>query len=968
MAERPKVYTIPPERAFADALAKGLLADAGSELALARTTVMLPNRRAARALTEAFVRLSGGGLLLPRMLAIGDVDEDEAVGTFDGALELEAALPPAVPSFERRMLLMSLVARWRKASGRTGAAVETLRLADALARTLDQLQLEGVDPSRLEEEGEFSEHWRLTLDFLKLIVAEWPKLLKRRGDMDRVARRQALIRRVAEKWRGSPPDRPIVAAGMNSADAEVAALLRVISCLPKGAVVLPGVDIEIAESYGGKIASSHPQATTSLLLERMGVAAGEVREWPWASERDGDPDRSRAIAEALALPERTATWNACPPLEGLKAVEAGNPAEEAAVIALAMRRCLEEKGKSAALVTPDRALARRVAAQLRRWDVEVDDSAGTPLARTPPGTFLTAALECGARGFAPTALLALLKHPLAGPAGETERLRWLDEVRRLDLALRGVRPARGLAGIRRRIAALREMEMRPEEKERLKAWWAATAKRLEPLEALMKAPATLDVTADALRAFAEGLSNDGLWRGPAGRAAGELIAELIAHGGSGEPIPPADLPALFAAMTADVAVRPPFGRHPRLSIYGLLEARLQRADLMILGGLNEGVWPAASAFDPWLPPAIRRRIDLPETERAIGLAAHDFVSAAGAREVLLTRARRDASAPAVASRFWLRLEAYAGHLERDEELVQAARAIDRRPQTAFAPRPAPIPPRGARPIKISVTQVDRLRADPFSFYAQQILSLEPLDPLDADPSAADKGTLVHGMLETLVEKGGLFDPARREAVADEALAQFADQPLLGALWRPRVLRMLEWVADTLAARRGEGWTTDYAERKGTLHVGDVRLTGKADIVQRGAGGLAIADYKTGRLPSGRQIGAGFALQLGLLAWLAEEGVLEGVDPARATELAYWKLSGGEKTPGEMKSTAKNFAEAWGDVPEFVAMCRRVFAEVAGDYLTGTRPFTAKLHPDYAASMKDYDHLARVAEWRGREGA
>jgi ATP-dependent helicase/nuclease subunit B len=948
------VFTIPPHRSFADSLAAGLM-DEGE---LPRTLLLLPSRRSVRAMTEAFVRLTDGGLLLPRMLPIGDIGEDEALGLFDETLEIEAALPPAIDGLQRRMLLMTLVRRWAVRTRRPGAAVEMLRLADALAGTLDQLQLEGVPATALAGTGaNLGAHWGKTLEFLQLVVQEWPGVLAGLGAMDRAERRQALLGAIADRWRRKPPARRVVAAGMVTADPSAAALLGVIARLPHGRVVLPGVDLETGDWDALKTFPAHPQWALRQLLDRMEVGRGEIDVWDAASGRDGDPHRGAALAAALALPETTAKWPAPSKLAGLKAVEAADPAEESVLIALAMRRALETPGATAALATPDRALARRVAVQLGRWGVAVDDSAGTPLTRTLPGALLALAVDAAAGRFSPAALLALLKHPLAGPEDVGGRLQWLDRVRSLDLALRGVRPAPGLAAITRRL--------RLSDDKALKAWWRDLAVALKPLEALGISPASLDVTAERLRAFANDFAGERLWRGPGGRAAGELMASLIAHGAAAGRLPPGDLPAVFAELAGGIAVRPPFGKHPRLAIYGLLEARLQRADLMILGGLNEGVWPACDSFDPWLPPAVRRELGLPATERSIGLAAHDFVMAAAAREVLLTRAVRDAQSPTVPSRLWLRLKAFIGELAIDADLLAAARAIDVRSPVPHAPPPSPRPSLAARPRRISVTQVDRLRADPFAFYAQKILRLEPLDPIDADPSAADKGTLVHKMLEALIESGRLHDPVARAEVIAEKLAALAEQPLIDALWRPRVERMLEWVSELLADRARD-WPRSFAERKGRMTIAGIELTGTADVVQIGAAGLAIADFKTGRLPSGVQVEAGYALQLGLLANLAQAGALEGVSAMPVTELAYWKLRGGEKLAGETCSSGKNFAGAWGDVPAFVAKCRGILEEVAGRYLTGDAAFTAKAAPEYALHLHDYDHLARLAEWQGRK--
>jgi ATP-dependent helicase/nuclease subunit B len=951
---RANVYTIPSHRAFADALASGLLA--GGDVA--RTLLLLPNRRAQRTITEAFVRLSGGGLLLPRMLPIGDVGEDEALGLFDEAMAAETDVPPAIGAFARRMLLMNSVADWHRHSGRPVSAVETLRLADALARVLDQVQLEGVAAAALATAGdELGRHWGLTREFLSILIDDWPLVLARRGQIDRAARRQLLLAAIARCWRDTSPRRRIVAAGMATADPTVAALLAVIARLPDGFVVLPGLDLVTDDWDALGDHPMHPQASLRNLLDRMGVARAEVLDWPWHAGREGPEVRGLLLNASMALPASTAKWPAAPRLDGLVAVEAANPSEESLVIALAMRRQLEVAGSTAALVTPDRGLARRVRAQLGRWGIDIDDSAGTPLARTPPGTFLIAALDAATRQFAPVALLALLKHPLAGPGDDAGRRVWLDHARALDGLLRGVRPPPGLAGITRRI---------PADNKPMRAWWRLVRQRLAPLERMLRSPVALPDAAERLRTFAGAFGGDRVWRGAAGRAAGELLGTLAEDGGFARPVAPSEFAALFAELAAGVAVRPAFGKHPRLAIYGLLEARLQFADLMILGGLNEGVWPADSAFDPWLPPSIRREIGLPDTERSIGLAAHDFVSAASAPAVVITRARRDASAPTVPSRFWLRLQAFCGGaLPQDADLLAAARAIDRRSAVDAAERPAPVPSVEARPRQISVTEVERLRADPFSFYARRILGLDVLDPLEADPTAADKGSLIHRVIERLIETGRLGDARARREVLREEIAALADHPLLDALWRPRVERMLDWTAEEFRRRAADGWTETFAERKGSLDIGGVRLTGKADVVQRRGTELAIGDFKTGAPPSYAQIEAGYALQLGLLAALAEAGVLAGIAPATAADLVYWRLSGGETNVGRVFPSARTPRHPWPDIGAFRDACLARFNDVVATYLIGGAPFRSKEAPEFALHLHDYDHLARVDEWQGR---
>jgi ATP-dependent helicase/nuclease subunit B len=973
----PSVFTIPPHRAFADALAAGLLALHGREkTGLAAGIVLVPNNRAARAVQDAFVRRSGGGLLLPRLVPIGDPELDERLGGTLEPLDDSAPIPPAIEPVERLMLLARLVQRHHKAD-----AAEALRLAEDLARTLDQLLIEEVDPQRLEdfaaELPELSLHWQKSLDQLRLILADWPDLLAARGRIDLADRRNRLLDSVALRWRDQAPAGFVCAAGITTAARAVARLLRTVSRMPNGSVVLPALDLEMAQqewdSLGPHAADSvtgrrrpsietHPQFHLKLLLERMSVGRGEVRRWRWGGGRDAPAARSRAIGHAMAPPAFTRKWLRLLPrerrLSGVRALELADPAEEAQAIAIALREALEQPGRTAALVTPDRALARRVAVHLRRWGIEADDSAGRPLSQTPPGTFLLALAASAAERFAPVPLLALLKHPLA-MAGE-ERLAWLDGVRLLDLALRGPRPPAGLDGIALHLSdrSGRDAWLRRQAED----WWSRAERRLRPLESAFATGDDLAGLLGALRDAARALGGDGIWAGPAGRAASELIAELEAAAREGpEQVRPAELPAMLERMMASAAVRPPYGQHPRIFIWGLLEARLQHADLMVLAGLNEGVWPALPAPDPWLAPRLRAELGLPSLERRIGLAAHDFATGLGARQVLITRARRDSRSPAIASRFWLRLEAMTGGVTRLPSLRKWATSIDRPDRHRPAKRPAPSP--GKRPRSMSVTEVDRLKADPFAFYARRILRLASLDPVDADPSPAWRGSAVHAVLEAWMEEDDC-DPARLRPRAETLLAGVSAHPLMRALWQPRLMEAIDFVAAEVEKNRRDGRRPLAAEARGRCTIAGVALDGRADRIDRCAdGSLAIVDYKTGTPPSAKAVAEGYSLQLGLLGLIAEHDGFDGIHGA-VSRFEYWSLA---RKAGQLGYVASPVGGRGGlDPADFTTIAARNFIAAAEKWLTGSEPFTAKLRPEYAP-YGEYDQLMRLDEWYGREG-
>jgi ATP-dependent helicase/nuclease subunit B len=980
---RPRVYNIPPHRAFADALAAGLMARHGkSATGLARGIVLVPNNRAARAVADAFVRRSGGGLLLPRLVPIGDPELDERIGGALEPLDRPAGaepVPPAIEPIERLFLLAGLVERHMPGT----QAAEALRLAEDLCRTLDQLLVEDIAPERLRdfaaELPDLSLHWQASLERLTVILDHWPKLLKARGRIDLADRRNRLLTALARRWREVPPAGFVVAAGVTTSAPAVARLLRTVADLPEGRVVLPGLDDRMPreewEALGPhqphpetgirrRAIETHPQFHLKLLLDRMGIGREEVRPWRWGGGRDSPAVRSRAISNAMAPAAFTSKWQDLPAAErrltGVRALELADPAEEAQAIAIALREALETPERTAALVTPDRGLARRVAAHLRRWGIEADDSAGRPLAELAPGTLLLALATAAAEQFAPVPLFALLKHPLVRK-GEG-RLAWLEGARALDLALRGPRPPAGLHGITdfltdgsgrdgdRRQAAL--------------GWWREVAPLLRPVERAFRSPAAAPAALlAAIREAASTLTGEAAWSGLAGRAAAELFVALEPAAAATGRIAPASLVPVLEQLLESIAVRPPYGQHPRIFIWGLLEARLQQADLTILAGMNEGVWPALPTPDPWLAPRLRHELGLPGLERRIGLAAHDFASALGGREVLATRARRDARAPAVASRFWLRLEAMTGGVTRSRAQKWWAEAIDRpdgppRP----AKRPAPAPPAAERPRGISVTEVDRLKADPFAFYARKMLALPALDEVDAEPSAAFRGTAVHKILEAWMKEDDC-DPARLRPRAEALLAETSAHPLLRALWQPRLIEAIDWIAEEVARNCAEGRRPLRAEAWGETEVAGVALHGMADRIDRMAdGGLAIVDYKTGTPPGPKAVAEGFSMQLGLLGLIAERGGFLEVEGVPAC-FEYWSLA---KKAGKLGYVASPVAGRNGiDAADFTTIAARNFISAAEKWLTGTEPFTAKLHPDYAP-YGEYDQLMRLEEWYGRE--
>lgn len=975
----PAVFSIPPHRAFADALVEGLITQHGRDrLALAQGVILVPNNRGAVAIQDAFVRRSEKGLLLPRLVPIGDPDLGENVGSALDPIDAEP-IPPAVDSLQRQLILARKLQIWLPVEkmGRLDGA-QAMRLAAELGRVIDQLLVEQKRPADLHSVnvGDLSEYWAESLKLLAVIIEDWPKELQRLGCIDMADRRNRQLERVAERWRVSPPPGYVVAAGISTSAPAIARLVKTVARLPRGQVVLAGFDLDMPGDAWDAIAGdetepaieTHPQYHLRLLLDRMDVARGDVRLWAGGKDNKERIERGAAVSHAMAPAAFTKSWAKLPEdarkLRGVHAIEVATPAEEAQAIALALREAIETPGKTAALVTPDRALARRVSAHLKRWDISADDSAGRPLSAMLPGTLLLALATAAAEHFAPVPLLALLKHPLVR-AGE-QRQAWLDGVRRLDLALRGPRPAPHLAGIDHLLATGDERTAAL----RLSAagHWAEAKPLLQPLEDGIGGSGRIGSAAllDALRQAAEALAGEAIWAGQEGRAAADLIANLERYAADGpQEVSAEALPHLLRDLMDTVAIRPARGGHPRLFIWGLLEAKLQSADLMVLAGLNETVWPQLPSPDPWLAPAVRRALNLPSLERRIGLSAHDLASAMGAKEVLLSRAKRDARSPTIASRFWLRLETLANGFDVPKLRYDLlARHLDFA-SGKRAERPRPSPPVADRPRKISVTDVDGLKADPYSFYAKKMLKLNALAAPGEEPDAKWRGTFLHKVLEDWGKldrfAAGKLLPRLQQAFEDLGL-----HPVVRAMWQPR----FEEAAITFETRveedRETGRIPMLAEVEGTIEVAGVTLSGKADRIDRLADGrVAIIDYKTGAPPSDLQVKNGYALQLGLLGLLADYGAFEGITGSAAM-FEYWSQARGKaRSYGKITSPTAGRGANKSDPEHFVGDVFQQFERAVDDWLLGSEPFAAKARPDLAYS--EFDQLMRYDEWQGRGG-
>ena len=1018
----PRVFTIPASAPFLPTLIEALtggklgFALADDPLALATATLYLPTRRACRLMRNTFLDvLKGDAAILPRIVAIGDIDEDEiafAEAATGGIAAQALALPPALGGLERRLLLTQLVTQWATSPELHGTSGTPLvaqtpaaacALADDLARLIDDMTTRGVPWQRLDDlvPDKFDIFWQLTLQFLQIARQNWPNVLREQGFIEPAARRDALIKAEAARLMGKT-DGPVIAAGSTGSIPSTAELLATIARLPHGAVVLPGLDTDLDDESWRLIADApgHPQFAMQALLTQIGIARDAVVT---LAEPRG---RERLVSEVLRPAAATDMWrqkaadpafeaHADAALETLTTIEAANPEDEALAIAVALREAVYD-GKTTALVTPDRALGRRVLAALQRWNIAAEDSGGDALADTPAGIFARLAATAALGGLEPVTLLALLKHPRLrlGMHDQDHAAATLERA-----ILRGPRPRAGSAGLSRALANFRtQIEKfrrhepvdlhRSDPRTDLTDIELAAATdliarlipALAPLESIGRDSLPLNELAARHRDVVAALSRDNgedlAFRGPDGTKLAAALDELAASKAAARlVVKTSDYVELFAAaLSGRVVRRPQLGLSVR--ILGPLEARLTESDRVVLGGLVEGTWPPESTTDAWLSRPMRLALGLDLPERRIGLSAHDFAQLLGAREVILTHAAKIAGTPTVPSRFIQRLAAVAGArwravVTRGDRYLAWARELDRAERVEAAPQPAPRPPRAARPKSLSVTEIEDWLRDPYTIYAKHILRLRVLDAVDTEPGAAERGSIFHAAIGEFTQafaKDLPPDPARELIKLGEPhFAALEDFPEARAFWWPRFLRIAHWFVHWDAERRA-AIEAIAAEIRGKIDIqladGVFTLRGVADRIERGRDGrYIILDYKTGSARSEKQVRTGLAPQLTLEAAMLRRGGFEGI-PADASvaEIAYVLLKGGEP-PGQYKAVV--FKDSTPDHQAGRALEK--LSSLAQRFDDVNEAYRSLVHPMWTTHYGDYDHLARVKEWSSNGG-
>ena len=965
-AEQPRLFGLPSGVDFAKALACGVIRrnEGNPPEALARVEIFVNTNRTKRRLTDIFN--SGDSMLLPRIRLIDDLPKD----VFD------KDLPQSVSRLRRRLELTQLVAKLLDAQPCLAPRAALFDLADSLARLMDEMQVEGVSPEDLKEldVSDVSGHWQESCKFVALVERYFGPDSGEHPDPD--ALRRLAIEHLAAKWQDHPPSHPILVAGSTGSHGTMSLFMRAVAKLPQGALILPSFDFNMPDEIWQRLddplnSEDHPQFRFAQLLRKLDAEPSDVCNW-CPDQKPFAPERNHLISLALRPAPVTDQWltegkilkGIAKAASGLTLIEAPSLRAEASAIALALRETAETKGKTAALITPDRLLIRQVVAALDRWNLIPNDSAGQPLPLSPTGRFFRHIAAMFGQKVTAEGLLTLLKHPLTNIGSKSQEQHFFF-TGMLEMELRRNGPPFPTA------ETLREWNTR--EDEGLRKWADWIGSLIKDLPEIGPAPLEehIERHIDIAEAFAAGPNRkekDHLLGENAEEEAARCISELRREAKHGGVLSPADYSSLFHTVLNREVTRKTLGKpHPRIMIWGTLEARAQSMDLVILSGLNEGVWPGMPAPDPWLNRTMRHRAGLSLPERRIGLAALDFQQAVAGKEVILTRAVRDAEAQTVPSRWLNRLTNLMGGLSdesrtaledmrlRGRRLLLIAEKLDKPDAVLPAKRPSPRPPVHKRPEKISITEVQTLIRDPYAVYARRVLGLSPLDPLRRTPDAPMRGTIVHEIMEEFMQSTDMSDQeaARKEfaRITEKILSTKVSWPTARRLWKARLLRLTDWFIKNEAERR-KGGQPAALERSGSLALQDigVELYGKIDRVDRETdGSLAIYDYKTGPAPTDDQRKY-FDKQLPLSALLAERGGVENLDAQKVSKVGYIGLGSNPKSP-VYELTDEEAAET---EAELILLLK--------SYQDPKKGYTSRRAVEKQSFSGDYDHLARFGEW------
>lgn len=958
-SDKPRVFGVPLGVDFPAALTRGLtLRQQGrAPEDMANVQLILNTQRMKRRVRDLFD--AGPARLLPRLQLVTDL----ALGA--GLTDI----PTAVPPLRRRLEISQLVSILLEREPDLAPRSSLYDLADSLAALLDEMHGEGVSPEIIRnlDVSDESGHWGRSLQFLGIVQHYFDQAHEA---PDAETRQRMVVQSLSGIWAETPPQHPVLIAGSTGSRGTTMMLMKAIAKLPQGAIILPGFDFDMPRRAWEDLADpltseDHPQYRFHKLLTELGLTPEDVQSWDNSQPRCAP--RTALVSLALRPAPVTDRWlsegpeltNLAAAMADVTVVQAPSVRDEALAIAMRLRQAVDE-GITAALITPDRMLTRQVSAALGRWGVLPDDSAGTPLQLTPPGRFLRHVTALFHQKLTSESLLTILSHPLTHSGGQ--RGMHLLLTRELELFIRK-------QGTPFPDAAVLEKFGLKSTQAGAASWakWVADTflDKTAPKMSLQDWVAHHLELAETIADGATPAQTSELWKEDAGRTARRTVDELEREAPYGGEMSAHDYADLFGAILSRAEVRNPDTPHPNILIWGTLEARVQGADLLILAGLNEGSWPEAPSPDPWLNRRMRLNAGLLLPERRIGLSAHDFQQAIAAPQVWLTRSIRSDDAETVKSRWLNRISNLLNGLPgqggpqamkeaeaRGQAWLTLARKLEEPGTSEPAPRPSPAPPKEARPLQLSVTEIARLIRDPYAVYARRVLGLRPLDPLMKAPDALLRGTVVHQVFEHFIrDVDGELTSRRLNQIAADTLAENVPWPEMRSLWAARVHRVADWFISHEQTRR-KTMRPAQLEVKASAsipHLG-FTLTAKADRIDLDANGQAyLFDYKTSTPPTAAKQKA-FDKQLLLEAAMLERGGFENMGALSVARATYIGLSA---TPKEQDAPLDE---------EPVAVVWARFEKLISAYLEPETGYTARRAMFQDKDISDYDPLSRFGEW------
>lgn len=974
------LYYTPPGYSSIQLLADYIAQETkNAPLSMAKAVIFLPNRRSCRFLQAALLEKtpSAAAILLPRILSIPDLNIDTPIQGLLPNFLATHPWKPALSKTRREFLLARLIQQGGFTAVGSHNVRHSLRLARSLVGFLEETINFQTNLTELENivDSDYAEHWQKTLVFLNIIRQAWPQILADEGAINPEELHQQALASLCHLWRAVPPADPVIAVGITHTDPLILQLLSVIARLPKGVILFPAIDLLASPGLPQEIRQdpTHPQYKILKIMAYLKQDIALMQPWPSAPPIPHAEGRHQLLHLAMRPSALIGDWyhetNYIPAtsLENIQLIECPGLREESQVVALILRAALENPDHHRiALITPDRRLALQVAIELKRWHIDIDDSAGQFLHQTVIGKYLRLTAQMFNPNQKTASFLAALKHPFSH-AGRNRHM-FLTIIRQIEIKfLRQNFPA-NLAMLLERCREKKEYRRLLPLLTLLHQQSAAFAELFkEPLVSFKKLVKIHCAFAEWLASTPEQAGTSLLWKNEEGETAAQVIADILEADQNDLLIAPEQYADILTDFLQEKTIYPKIGFNPRLFLWGVLEAQLQQADVVVLAGLNEEKWPPTIPSNPWLNSRFRQQLGLPPSEEMIGASAFDFIQNCYARKVYLTRSIKMDGTPTRPSRFIQRLQALAktrfgmdipkgDWLNWQHQLIEPVTAVK-------IPRPHPCPVLEQRPLKIAATDMEILLRNPYEFYTKRILGLKPLLGLRMDPQARTRGILIHHIL---YEFNRLYPQQLPKAaekrfyeLAQDSFAPYLKNPQIWAFWWLPFQPVLAWL-----------WQTEYENRptikqvfgesEGSiiLSLGNQSLTlhARADRIDwLNNDQLRIIDYKTGKIPSKTQIIEGDACQLPIELLIAEAGAFKSIPSKKVQELTFYQLGSQFKNDPMMSLN-----------PHALQIRENLTAKLHQTlnyyYNVPTSTYEFPVNQVDSALLLPYQHLARFDSW------